>query len=104
MYKQKGNPKKTSVHASTIYNYDAEHTASSFYEWWEGIRHYYGIDTYELQNTDNSVSSWTIFEQSQGFLEFDAKYIINLCEQWIYDENRNRHWCMGMLIEDMIQF
>lgn len=99
MYKHKAVSKAATAY--TPYDYDTLET--SFYEWWEGLRHYYGIDTYELQNSKSSVYSWAAYDNFQGSLEFDGKYMISFYERF-YDENKAKHWIMGMPIEEMIQF
>ena len=68
------------------------------------MRNYYGIDSYELQNNSGSVYSWSNIENFYGTIEFDEKYTILLYERWFDDKDKNRHFCMGMPIEEMIQF
>lgn len=94
-----------SIYNNSVYKYDAESQNESFYQWWDGIRHYYGIDSYELQSNNYKVSSWTTIDPLEGIIEFDTQYSIRLYERWLlYDKNGRKHWCMGIPMEEMIQF
>lgn len=107
MFKQKLDPKTSSTHG-TSYSDSNNQIDTIFYDWWNGIYHYYGIDAYELQSSTNIVASWTMIQNLEGYIEFDGTHSIRLYETWFYSETKtdrlHKHWCMGMPIEGMIQF
>ena len=53
----------------------------------------------------NGGTSNATIDPLEGIIEFDTQYSIRLYEKWLlYDKNGRKHWCMGIPMEEMIQF